>query len=69
MVPIVRTPYRIFQEVIDDCVRNKRQEVAYEYIISMYLKQGYGLERARYWLDLYLDRFCYDQKGGFILVR
>ena len=59
-------PYRIWQSIVEERQKDGQREVTREVIRKRYLMAGYGPEKAKKWIDLYVKEFAIEEKHGRI---
>ena len=59
-------PYRIWQSIVEERQRDGQREVTREVVRKRYLMAGYGPEKAKKWIDLYVKEFAIEEKHGRI---
>ena len=59
-------PYRIWQSIVEERQKDGQREVTREVVRKHYLMAGYGPEKAKKWIDLYVKEFAIEEKHGRI---
>ncbi len=59
-------PYRIWQSIVEERQKDGQKEVTREVVRKRYLMAGYGPEKAKKWIDLYVKEFAIEEKHGRI---
>lgn len=59
-------PYRIWQSIVEERQKDGQREVTREVVRKRYLMAGYGPEKAKKWIDLYVKEFAIEEKHGRI---
>ena len=59
-------PYRIWQSIVEERQKDGQKEVTREVVRKRYLMAGYGPEKAKKWIDLYVKEFAIEEKQGRI---
>ena len=59
-------PYRIWASIVEERQRDGQREVTREVVRKRYLMAGYGPEKAKKWIDLYVKEFAIEEKHGRI---
>ena len=59
-------PYRIWQSIVEERQKEGQHLVSREFMRKRYLMAGYGPEKAKKWIDLYVKEFAIEEKHGLI---
>ena len=59
-------PYRIWASIVEERQKDGQREVTREVVRKRYLMAGYGPEKAKKWIDLYVKEFAIEEKHGRI---
>ena len=59
-------PYRIWQTIVEERQKDGQREVTREVVRKRYLMAGYGPEKAKKWIDLYVKEFSLGEDHGRI---
>ena len=63
---MVKQPFRIWQSIVEERQKEGQHEVSREVMRKAYLMAGYGPEKAKKWIDLYVKEFAIEEKHGRI---